>query len=253
MNRFKTRFLNMAAHELNTPITPMRLQLHLLRVGALGTLHDSQQKAVDILDRNLNRLAGLVQEILDVARLDAGGLRMRLEPFSLDAAVKEAWEAYEEPARRLGIRLLAPAASHAMVFADRARTGQVLYNLLSNAVKFTPADGEIRMVLRRSGKAMEVVVFDTGLGMAPEQLRQLFQPFARVHEESVAGGTGLGLYVSRGLAEAMGGTLTAASDGPGRGASFRLTLPLSDRPQAVIEAPLGGPEDLLATRLRELI
>jgi signal transduction histidine kinase len=254
LSEIKSRFLNMAAHELNTPITPMRLQLHLLRSGVLGAVGEAQEKALRILERNLDRLASLVQEILDVARLEGGGLRTKPEPLALDDLVKEAVESFEEPAHRVGLSLAPPSSSHAVVMADRNRTLQILFNLLSNAIKFTPAPGEVRVnVSSHDGKAF-VTVADTGLGMDATQSQALFQPFARLHEHSAAaaGGTGLGLFISRGLAEAMGGALTAESAGKGKGSTFRLVMPLAGV-KAVPAIAHSVEEDALARRLRELI
>ncbi|HET6398467.1 MAG TPA: HAMP domain-containing sensor histidine kinase [Candidatus Thermoplasmatota archaeon] len=253
LNDLKTRFLNMAAHELNTPITPVRLQLHLLLSDAFGGLNPAQRKAVQIVQRNIDRLGALVQEILDVARLEGGGLRMRLEDVGVDDIVRDVWESYEEPARRVGIRLLGPAASGAVVHADRVRAGQILYNLLSNAIKFTPADGEIRVTVEPRSDLVDVVVRDTGHGMTGEQIAQLFRPFTRLHEELATGGSGLGLYIARGLAESMGGRLAASSPGPGKGTTFRLSLPAGRAIRAHVRPTTTPADDELARRLRQLI
>ncbi|MEA3190844.1 MAG: hypothetical protein QOD77_1426 [Thermoplasmata archaeon] len=255
LNEVKSRFLNMAAHELNTPITPIRLQLHLLQAGALGRLEAEQARAVGIVARNVDRLAALVQEILDVARMEGGGLRLKLEPVPLDQLIGETWESYEEPARRVGIRLLRPASTNAVVHTDRQRMLQILYNLMSNAIKFTPADGEIRMTVNRRRDTVEICVIDSGIGMTAQQIAGLYRPFTRLHEDdsTASGGSGLGLYIAQGLAQQLGGHLAASSPGPGKGATFCLTIPLEPSVAAHIAQPQSAEAEELARRLRQLI
>ena len=250
----KTRFLNMAAHELNTPLTPMRLQMHLIKSGVFGKLNKKQDNALRILERNLERLRGLVQEILDVARLEGGGLRTNPEVFPLDEAVTEAIEAFEETARRVGVKLAAPRPSGLTVEADRNRVLQVLYNLVSNAIKFTPAPGKVFVTVERTDGHVAIRVQDTGVGMTAAQIEELFKPFVRQHEQSLpgAGGTGLGLFIAKGLADAMGGSLSAKSPGTGKGTTLEFILPTAG---ARIEPVrhVTAEEDAIAQRLREII
>jgi PAS domain S-box-containing protein len=256
MGQFKTRILNMAAHELNTPLTPLRLQTHLLLSGSLGALEGRQRHAVEIVDRNVNRLATLVQEILDVARLQGGRLKVLVAPVDLGGAINEAVDSFAETARRLGIDLAVQADPSLAVQADRGRLLQILFNLLSNALKFTPAGGQVRIVAATQDGLARIEVRDSGSGLAREQIARLFQPFTQVHDTKAltVPGTGLGLYICRGLAEAMGGRIEALSDGPGKGSTFRLQIPLASErpaPAAPVRQPL--PQDALARRLRELI
>jgi signal transduction histidine kinase len=260
MGQFKTRILNMAAHELNTPLTPLRLQTHLLLSGSLGSLEARQRHAVEIVDRNVNRLATLVQEILDVARLQGGRLKVIVAPVDLAGAINEAVDSFAETARRLSIDLAVQCEPGLAVQADRGRLLQILFNLLSNALKFTPEGGQVRLTAATEGGFARIEVRDSGSGMTAEQMGRLFQPFSQVHDTKAitVPGTGLGLYICRGLAEAMGGRIEAASPGPGKGSSFRVRLPLSaEIPAAAVAAvPTARqptPQDALARRLRELI
>lgn len=258
LNHFKTQLLNTAAHELNTPLTPLRLQVHLLRSQSLGRLSDRQARAVDVLERSTDRLTMLVSDILDVARLESGHLGMELEDARLRELVEEAVQAYEETARGVGVSLVLEGETDLTVRVDPRRILQVLYNLLSNAIKFTPEGGRVCIRTSSHGTSATVEVEDTGLGMDARQLEALFQPFSRVHdtETTAIPGTGLGLYISRGIVQQHGGRLDATSAGPGHGACFRFTVPVAagplrrTRPRQAHSPMVAGP---LAQRLRELI
>jgi PAS domain S-box-containing protein len=265
MNSFKTQFLNTAAHELNTPLTPLRLQLHLLKSGSMGTLNERQGKAISLLDRNVTRLSGLVGEILEVARMQSGRIRLTPATVEVDAVVDEVIESFSETARHVGVGLAFEGTPGLTVYADRNRCTQVLFNLVSNALKFTPAGGSVTIgaAAARDGQAIVVDVRDTGLGLTSEQMARLFQPFTQVHDPMAvtASGTGLGLFICKGLVEAQGGTIRVASPGPGRGATFTFTLPAGPSRAAVAAVPheavpaSSGPsaEDPIVRRLRELI
>ncbi|MFA5944838.1 MAG: PAS domain-containing sensor histidine kinase [Candidatus Thermoplasmatota archaeon] len=262
MNSFKTQFLNTAAHELNTPLTPLRLQLHLLKAESMGALNERQTKAVALLDRNVTRLSGLVGEILEVARLQSGRVRLTPVPVEVDAVVDEVIESFNETAHKVGVGLAFEGTPGLHAFADRNRFTQILFNLVSNALKFTPSGGAVTVDARQTNHHIEVQVRDTGLGLTDEQMGRLFQPFTQVHDPMAvtATGTGLGLYICKGLVEAQGGHITVKSGGPGRGSTFSFTLPVADPGQTVtvgIESPSQtlGPlaEDAMVRRLRELI
>ncbi|MHB1261421.1 MAG: sensor histidine kinase [Thermoplasmatota archaeon] len=263
MNSFKTQFLNTAAHELNTPLTPLRLQLHLLKAESMGPLNERQAKAVALLDRNVTRLSGLVGEILEVARLQSGRVRLTPTRVEVDAVVDEVIESFNETARKVGVALAFEGTPGLHVHADRNRFTQVLFNLVSNALKFTPAGGSVTVDARHpgGGTSVEIQVRDTGLGLSDEQMARLFQPFSQVHDPMAvpATGTGLGLYICKGLVEAQGGRITVKSPGPGRGSTFSFTLPLGGPEQPAVARPEAGPEpvraveDPMVRRLRELI
>jgi PAS domain S-box-containing protein len=259
LDQFKTRILNMAAHELNTPLTPLRLQTHLLLSGSLGTLEARQRHAVEVLDRNVTRLGSLVQEILDVARLQGGNLKVTVTPVELAGAVREAVDSFAETARRVGVSLEIAVPQELVVGADRGRLLQILYNLISNALKFTPAGGHVLIAGRATGDRMVFEVRDSGSGLTAEQISRLFKPFSQVHDPMAitAPGTGLGLYICRGLVEAMGGHIACESAGPGHGSTFRFDLPLSHEVPVplpvLVPAPQRGSKEALAQRLRELI
>jgi signal transduction histidine kinase len=253
MNELKTRFLNMAAHELNTPMTPIRLQVHLLKAGVLGELNPRQRQAVLTLDRNVERLESLVKEVLDVARLEGGHMRISTSSVELDPVVQEVIESFSEVAHQVGVALTGPGRTGITVAADRNRLVQVFYNLVSNAIKFTPEGGTVAVACRAEGDQATVEVTDTGAGLSQEQIGRLFRPFSQVHDPArfTTSGTGLGLFIALGLVQLMGGTIGVTSGGPERGSTFWFTLPLAGAGVApAVQVP--GP-DSIVSRLRELI
>jgi len=221
----------------------------------MGPLNDKQGKAVALLDRNVTRLSGLVGELLEVARLQSGRLRLQLQPISLDEVVDEVIESFGEAARRVGIALTYAGHQNLTVQADRNRMTQILFNLVSNAVKFTPAGGRVTVDAVDKGSHVEVSVSDTGLGLSREQQSRLFQPFSQVHDPMAitASGTGLGLYICKGLIEAQGGSISVSSPGPAQGSTFRFTLPASEAHAVRAAAVKPADEDPIVRRLRELI
>lgn len=227
LDLLKTQLINTASHELRTPLTPIALQLALLQSADFGPLNERQRKAVQVLDRNTQRLNLLVQDMLDVARLQGGRLVVQRDPMDLAPVLREAHESFQEAARRADVALDLALEGDLTLEADGQRVSQVLYNLLANALKFTPAGGRVAVAARRAGSEVVVEVCDTGVGLAQDQIARLFQPFSQVHDptQRTRGGTGLGLYISRGIVEQHGGRIWAASDGPGKGAAFAFALP----------------------------
>ncbi len=203
-NRFKTQFLNAASHELNTPITPVKIQLHLLSEGALGPLTEGQQHALRMLRRNVDRLATLVDAVLDVGRIESGRFRMAAEEVDLATIVNDACQdaridVHAEPSPLIGD-------------ADRLR--QMVDHLIQNAWAAAPT----RVVVRVAPGRLEIT--DDGQGYTGHDIQGLFQPFV----EAGAEGRGLGLYLARAIARAHGGALEAHSGGPGKGATFVATV-----------------------------
>ncbi|MHB8633600.1 MAG: PAS domain-containing sensor histidine kinase [Thermoplasmatota archaeon] len=249
INDLKARFINTAAHELMTPLTPMRVHVALLEEIYGPTLSTDAKMSVAVLKRNLTRLTALVQDVLNAARLQGHTLRVDRKPIDLSALARQVVAGYEAPAREVGVALKIEVPPELRVEADPDRIEQVLVNLLSNALKFTPEGGSVTVRAANDGVAVVLDVTDSGIGMAPEQLARLFLPFSQVHDEKHSKrGTGLGLYICKGIVEQHGGTIEALSDGPGEGTRFRVRLAATNK-----ALPPPVPVRAVAKRFRELI
>jgi PAS domain S-box-containing protein len=225
LDDMKTQLLNTVSHELRTPLTPLRLQVELLRSRTAGSAEN--RHSFDIIDRNLQRLTDIVSDMVDVARIEAGKLGGERRATDLRQLVHDAAENYRVAAEHAGVRLAVRGAP-AMVMGDPLRLAQVLDNLIANAVKFTPQDGSVAVEVAVHDGTARVCVADSGVGLSREQLDMLFQPFAQVHPgNGTRSGTGLGLFISKGIVEAHGGRIWGESPGPGRGATFAFELPLA--------------------------
>ena len=227
LDSFKTRFINSAAHELNTPLTPMRIQLHLLDKDKGVNLTPSQQEALRILHRNFERFDRLVQDVVNSARIQAGRLGIAKEPMDLAKLARDAAASFEAHAKEAGIAVEVDAPETLPLEGDAERLTQVTYNLINNALKFTPRGGSLKLKLERGPATATMLVADTGTGLTPEQIMGLFQPFSQVHDTSkTRTGSGLGLYISRSIVEMHGGRIWAESSGAGRGSTFCVELPV---------------------------
>ena len=230
LDEFKSQFMNMAAHEINTPLTPIKLQVHLLK--NTGDLTPAQRRSVETLERNVIRLSGLVQDVLDSAKLQMRRFPITKRPLDLNEVLTEAYQAFRAPAEHGRIQLQFTPGPLLPVQADALRLSQVLYNFLSNAVKFTPPGGAVRILAAVEDDKVVVRVVDSGRGLTREQMSRLFLPFSQAHDtmKETRGGTGLGLYISKAIVELHGGTAWCQSRGPDQGATFGFALPLDPNP-----------------------
>jgi signal transduction histidine kinase len=225
LDRFKSDFINAAAHELNTPLTPLRMQVHLMGKQQDAVAH---RKSLGVVQRSVDRLASLVQTMLDVARLQSGRMTLRVRPSNVADLMRAAVDTYRPVARQKDVQLQADLPADLQASVDQDRVAQILDNLISNAIKFTPPGGRVTCTASAEPHGVRLVVEDTGLGFDQAQASVLFKPFSRLHMDVMnEPGTGLGLFVSQGLAERHGGRLEAYSAGSGRGARFTCELPLA--------------------------
>ena len=234
-NQAKSEFLSRMSHELRTPLNAMLGFAQLLEMDRRSPLAPHQKQWIDQVQRAGWHLLEMINDVLDLSRIESGNLRLQNEPLNLSELVDAALAMIVASAEQRAILLrveLAPGTS--TVLGDATRIKQIHINLLSNAVKYNHDQGQIHITSRlRDADSVDIVVSDTGLGMTPEQLASLFQPFNRLgRERSAQEGTGIGLVVSLRLAELMGGSLEARSR-PGEGSSFTLRLPCVIDPDTV--------------------
>src|SRR3954470_20447776 len=228
LDRLKDEFVATVSHELRPTLTSLMGFLEMVRDGEAGELTPEQDRFLAIVYRSSERLQRLVGDLLFVARLDAGGLQLRLEDgVSLGAVVSEAVETASANARSHDVVLELERDGEVAVRGDRERLGQLVGNLLSNAVKFTPAGGSVTArVFAERGRGV-VEVEDTGIGIPKAEQERLFERFFRASTatDQAIPGTGLGLAITKAIAEAHDGRITFESE-PGRGTCFRIEIPL---------------------------
>jgi two-component system, OmpR family, phosphate regulon sensor histidine kinase PhoR len=219
-------FVANVSHELRTPVAALKALVETLEAGALN----DPDAGPDFLRRmhvEVDGLAQLVTELLELARVEAGKLELEMERCQAGELLREAVDRSRAYAERAGLQVdLAELVNPELtVEADARRIGQVLTNLLANAVKFTPAGGRIEAGARASNPWVEFWVADTGVGIPHDQLVRIFERFYKTDPSRTGGGTGLGLAICKHLVQAHGGSIWAESAGEGRGATFRFTLP----------------------------
>jgi signal transduction histidine kinase len=225
VERLKKEFVSTVSHELRTPLTSIRGSLTLLNVGALGALPDQAKKVVGIAERNTIRLITLINDILDIEKLEAGKLDMVFDMIPLSNVLERSDQAVRAFAEQNGIRLeITPTA--ASVYADGDRLVQVLVNLISNAVKFSPKGAAVTITVEEIPNWVEVKVIDRGRGIPPKYKGLLFQRFQQVEasDSRKKGGTGLGLAICKGIIEAHSGNIGVESE-EGKGSVFWFRIP----------------------------
>jgi len=225
-NRTKDEFLAMVSHELRTPLNAIVGWSAMMRRGSLDK--DREQDAIEIIERNAKAQAQLIDDILDVSRIVSGKLRLDLKPTQLHEIVSTAVDSIRPLADAKSIRLKMHLDRDAgPVSGDSDRLQQIVWNLLSNAVKFTPARGEIEISLINAGERVEIIVGDTGQGIAPDVLPHIFDRFRQADSSKTRrhGGLGLGLAIVHHLVQLHDGTVTAHSNGHDRGSEFRIVIP----------------------------
>jgi signal transduction histidine kinase len=226
-SQHKSQFLANMSHELRTPLNAVLGYAELMLDGIYGEL---PQKALGVLERvqsNGRHLLGLINDVLDLSKIEAGQLRLALDAYALPAVVQTVVAATESLASAKGLKLKAAVADGLPTgIGDERRLAQVLLNLVGNAIKFTDQGG-IEIAARTADGHFEIDVIDTGPGIAPEDQARIFEEFQQVDNTSTRkkGGTGLGLAISRRIVAMHGGALTVESE-VGRGSTFRVTLPV---------------------------
>jgi two-component system CheB/CheR fusion protein len=243
-DRRKSEFLGVLSHELRNPLAPIRTSAYLL--GRSGALNERDRRAIATIDRQVSHLARLIDDLLDVTRIERGKINLQRSTFDLVEVVRRVVEDHRSAFESREVEVVL-ADEPLWIDGDATRIAQVVTNLASNAAKFTPAGGRISLSLRRADSRLAVLeVADTGVGIDADTLAHLFEPFAQADRslDRSRGGLGLGLALVKGLVELHGGEVAAQSRGPGAGARFTVRLPLTMRQVRVKEgeAAVGGLE-----------
>lgn len=241
IDRLKTEFLGVLSHELRTPINAITGFGSILQDEIAGRLNDAQHGYLEQLMAGADHLLTLVNDLLDMAQIQAGRVMLQTEPMNLCTAVRDVIEELEPEARSKAI-----AVEHGCgddlpaVAADPQRVAQVLRHLVGNAIKFAPPGGWVKVGASRDDGAVLVTVEDNGPGIAEADFEKLFRPFSQLDMSMTraAGGSGLGLSISKALVESHGGTIGVNSR-PGQGSRFWFRLPLGPETTALSEGPTG--------------
>src|SRR5262245_45451560 len=229
-NRLKDEFLATASHELRTPLNAIVGWAQILRVGGLDEV--KVQHAIEVIERNARAQAQVIDDLLDVSRIITGKLRLDVRPLMPAASIESALDSVRPAAEAKGVTVHALLDAQAgPISGDAGRLQQIAWNLLSNAIKFTPRGGRVEARLERADSHIEITVSDTGEGIAPEFLPYVFDRFRQADATAARaarhrGGLGLGLAIVRHLVELHGGSVSADSEGKGKGAIFTVRLPL---------------------------
>jgi len=241
-DRRKDEFLATLAHELRNPLAPIRTGVHIMRLTGAEA---SAQSVLPMMERQLQHLTRLLDDLLDVSRITRGKIALHVEPVDLGRTVQAALEACRPLIDKMGHELTVSLPPEPVTLdADPVRLAQIVSNLLNNAAKYTPPGGRIALHVERQGGEVEIRVTDNGTGIAPENLRRIFDMFTQVEGDTsqAQGGLGIGLALVKGFVVLHGGSVEARSDGPGRGSEFCVRLPVRSTQAVAPAAPApGGP------------
>jgi CheY-like chemotaxis protein len=237
-DRRKDEFLATLAHELRNPLAPIRNALHVLRADAAA--EDDRRRARDMIERQVQQMVRLIDDLLDVSRITSGKIRLERHPLDLVALLQAAIDGSQVMLQRYGhtLELVLPDRP-VQVLGDATRLTQVVVNLLTNAAKYTPNGGRVSVRLRDDGRLASLQVADNGMGMPDTLLQRAFEPFVQGERalDRAEGGLGIGLTLVRSITELHGGAVAAASAGPGQGTTVTVTLPLAEPAPAPAPAP----------------
>ena len=230
LSEMKEEFLALTTHDLRSPLTVISGVISFFTSGRLGELTPEQKNMVAMMERNAQSLIELVNDLLDASQLESGTMRLELASIDLRGLFDELRETMEPLAREKSLKVEEDLpADIPPVEADRAKLRRILVNLVSNAIKFTSRGGRVTMRARREDGSVRVSVSDTGVGIAPEDVKRLFDKYEQARSRATRGekGTGLGLYITKQLVELHGGEIKVDSE-VGKGSTFSFTIPAED-------------------------
>src|SRR5882724_9423276 len=254
--RLKSKFLASMSHELRTPLNAIVGFSDLLAEQTAGGLNDKQKRFVNHIKQGSSHLLQLINDILDLSKIEAGQLELRCEDFQVENALPEVLSTIRPLAMAKNIQVQDTLEADWAVYADRVRFKQILYNLVSNAVKFTPKGGRIAIDCHQDENSIRISVTDTGIGIRPEDQAIIFDEFRQVEGTAEANhqGTGLGLAITKRLVEQQGGRISVESE-LGKGSRFVFTLPAGSTSPGplLVDAPASVSVALSASRAKPLV
>jgi signal transduction histidine kinase len=231
-NQAKTEFMNIASHELKIPMTSIKGYSKLMQMGAAGDLNDRQKDFLNVISNNVDRMASLVNDLLDVSRIEAGRIRLEVREVQMRDVINDVLESLQNQIKSKKLQLKVNISEELPELrADYNRMIQIVTNLVSNAYKYTPEGGEITVIAKPYNNGdidgISVTIKDTGYGISEEDQAKLFTNFFRSSDQHIRDepGTGLGLSITKNIIESHGGELTFESE-YGQGSTFTFTLPL---------------------------
>ena len=230
-SKFKDQFLSTMSHELRTPLNAVLGFSDLLTEERYGPLNDRQQRYLQHIRNGGRHLLKLINDILDLSKIEAGRLQLAIETVRLDTIFAEAMDTLNPLASQKSQTLVRQPAKEMSVRADSTRLKQILINLLGNAIKFTPEGGKVELAAKMQGNSVRIEVRDSGPGIAPDEQKKIFEAFYRLRKSEKAEGTGLGLAITQRLVELHGGNLSLESE-VGSGSCFYFTLPITTTVEA---------------------
>ena len=228
LDELKTGLISTVSHELKTPLTSVRLAIHVLMSEKLGGLSLKQMELLEAARQDSDRLYRVIEDLLELSHLESGGAEMQLQQMNAEDLLLRVMERHRAAFVDRGVELTMESPGDAPpVVADPSRIGLVFDNLLQNALKYTPKGGQVRLSAQMEGTKMRFAVEDTGIGIAPEYLPRIFEKFFRVPGQEQPD-SGLGLSIAKEFVEAQGGHIEVTSQ-VGKGTTFYFTLPVADR------------------------
>lgn len=228
LDKLKTEFLSLASHQLRSPLTAIKGYTSMLLEESFGKLLPSQKEAIDRVYQSSQHLTKVVEDLLNVSKIEQGGMKYQMEEFDFEKAARDLEEDLSITAKNKGLSLTftTDAAGPYLIMGDMEKLRQVILNMIDNAIKYTDA-GSITVHLSKTKSAVQLAITDTGMGIAPEEKEKLFQKFSRgAGGKTNTGGSGLGLYLAKEIVEAHKGHILIDSSGVGKGSTFTIELPL---------------------------
>jgi signal transduction histidine kinase len=226
LDKLKTEFLSLASHQLRSPLTAIKGYASMVLEGDFGEINPKAKDAVDRIFQSSQNLAKIVEDLLNVSKIEQGGMKFEMENFNLTEIAGDMAKDLSITAEKRGLKMNfeSDTAEQCMVNGDKEKIRQVVLNLIDNSIKYTK-EGTIDVSVRRTGDKVVFSVKDTGMGMTPEIKASLFQKFARGDGARMnTSGSGLGLYLAKEIVEAHKGRVWVESEGPGKGSTFAMEL-----------------------------